>query len=269
MPQLFKITSANNPRIKELQHLSKLRERRKRGLFVIEGLRELTLALENNYVFESLWYCPIISTSNEIKDFVRTISDEGVSIIEINEYLFRKIAYRENSDGLLGIAKTREFPLDGLKLSNNPLIIVLESVEKPGNLGAILRTADAAGVDAVIICDAQTDVFNPNVVRSSIGCVFTNQLALCDSHEAIEYFKQKGIKTYSAALTAVDYYQNVDFLTPCAIVLGTEADGLSQIWLDNCDKKIKIPMCGSIDSLNVSTSTAILVFEAMRQRGFN
>lgn len=264
----FKITSANNPRVKEIQHLSKSRERREKSLFVIEGFREISLAMKSAYEFVSIWHCPGINPDEEIRSLLNVFSEKDIPVFTINEYLFHKIAYRENSDGLLAIAKTRDFSLESLRLTNNPLIIVLEAVEKPGNLGAILRTADAAAVDAVVICDAQTDVFNPNVVRSSIGCLFTNQIALCSTREAINYFRQKQISTYAAALTASEFYQDVDFRQPSAIVMGTEADGLSETWLGNCDRQIKIPMCGDIDSLNVSTSAAILVFEAKRQRGF-
>ena len=144
----------------------------------------------------------------------------------------------------------------------------MEAVEKPGNLGAILRTADAAPADAVIVCDPHTDIYNPNVVRSSIGCLFTVQTAVCSNQEALDFLKKKNIHAYAAELNAAEFYQNVDFSHPSAIIMGTEADGLSSFWLKHADSRIKIPMRGKIDSLNVSVSTAILTFEAMRQRDF-
>jgi TrmH family RNA methyltransferase len=186
----------------------------------------------------------------------------------VSKEVFDKMAYRENSDGCLAVAEIKNSVLSEIKLSDSPFIIVLEGIEKPGNLGAILRTADAAQVDAVIICDPKTDIYNPNVIRSSVGCVFTNQVVACTSEEALEYLTKNGISSYAAALTASDYYQKTDMAKSCAIVMGTEADGLSEFWLEKSDKQIKIAMRGKIDSLNVSTSCAVLVFEAMRQRGF-
>ena len=164
--------------------------------------------------------------------------------------------------------KPKQHSLVDLSIKNNPFIIILEAVEKPGNLGAILRTADAAQVDAVIVCDPQTDVYNPNAIRSSVGCIFTVPVAVCSSTEALAWLKQQGITSYAAELQASEWYQDVNYTTPSAIVMGTEADGLTDFWLNNADKRIKIPMRGKIDSLNVSVSTAVITFEAMRQRGF-
>ena len=153
-------------------------------------------------------------------------------------------------------------------MSACPLILVLEAVEKPGNLGAVLRTADAAKVDAVIICDPLSDLYNPNTIRSSIGCIFTNQVVSCNSSEAIAWLREMNIPTYAAELTATDFYHETDLSGPIALIMGTEATGLSRLWLDGAEHRIKIPMLGRIDSLNVSISAAVLVFEAMRQRGF-
>lgn len=189
-------------------------------------------------------------------------------LFEVSESVFEKLAYRESSDGILALAKPRPHSLSDLVLPENPFIIVLEAVEKPGNLGAILRTADAAKADAVIICDPLTDLYNPNVIRSSVGCLFTVQVGISDNMEALSYLKQKNIETFAAELTSSKWYQDIDFTSPSAIVMGTEADGLTSFWLDNADQRIKIPMRGAIDSLNVSVSTAVITFEAMRQRGF-
>jgi len=187
--------------------------------------------------------------------------------LEVGKAAFARIAYREGSDGLIALAVPRNLKLNELKLSSNPLILVLESVEKPGNLGAIMRTADAAGIDAVIVCDPLTDIYNPNAIRSGVGCIFTRQVVLSTSKEAIEWLKRKKIKIYAAALTnkALIYHQ-MNFCGPTAIVMGTEATGLSNDWLDNSDNQIIIPMKGIADSMNVSTSAAVLVFEALRQR---
>ncbi|MDA3953560.1 MAG: RNA methyltransferase [Bacteroidales bacterium] len=260
-----RITSVHNPKIKNIVKLQqKSSERKKQNLIVIEGLRELDLAVRSGMILKSLFICteiiPYEYIENELKSEIQSF--------EITKEVFEKIAYRGSTEGVIALAEPLVIQLNDLVLRKNPLIIVLESIEKPGNLGAILRTADAAKVDAVIICDPLTDIYNPNVIRSSIGCVFTNQVVACSSDETIVWLKEKGIKSYAAALTAKELYHETDFKGATAIVMGTEADGLTDKWLNGADEQIIIPMSGEIDSLNVSTSTAILVFEAMRQRNF-
>ena len=260
------ISSTQNPKIKNIIRLAKSRERREQGLFIIEGARELSLALAAKYEIDSVFLCPLLFAKTDYPLVLESIPES--KICEVSEGVFNKIAYREGSDGLLVLAKPKQHTLLNLYLPDNPIIITLEAVEKPGNLGAILRTADAAQADAVIICDPATDLYNPNVVRSSVGCLFTVPIAVCSSEEALSFFNQKGIKTFAAELQASRWYHETDFTSPSAIVMGTEADGLTPFWIDNADERIKIPMRGKIDSLNVSVSTAILTFEAMRQRGF-
>ncbi len=260
------ITSLQNPAIKNIVKLSKSKERREQQLFIIEGARELSLALHGDYQTQSVYVCREIFEKSKYPDVLDSLSE--TTIFDISPQVFEKIAYRENSDGIVALAKPKSHTLKDLKLSENPFIIVLETVEKPGNLGAILRTADAAAVDAVIVCDPQTDLYNPNVVRSSVGTIFTMQTAICTSTDAIEWLVDKNITTFAAELNAAEFYQNIDFTQPSAIVMGSEAEGLTEVWLNNTKKRIKIPMRGKIDSLNVSVSTAVLAFEAMRQRGF-
>jgi TrmH family RNA methyltransferase len=260
-----KITSLQNTRIKNIVALGeKPRERRKQQLFIIEGFREISMAIEGGYTLQSLFVCAELGKAAALLDKL----PYNIAVYELSKPVFDKIAYRENSDGLLALAHPRIIELNGIELSDNPFIIILEAVEKPGNLGAILRTADAAGVDALIVCDPLCDIYNPNVIRSSIGCLFTKQLTVCTSEDAVEWLCNKGISSYAAELTASQWYHQTDMTKPCAVVMGTEADGLSDFWLRNANARIKIPMRGKIDSLNVSVSTAILVFEAMRQRGF-
>lgn len=261
-----KITSLQNPKIKNIAKLSKNKERKEQNLFIIEGARELSLALSANYIPETIFVCPELLKKGEYPNILDDIPT--ASKYEVSEAIFQKIAYREGSDGLLSLLHPHSHQLSDLKLSENPFIIVLEAVEKPGNLGAILRTADAAQADAVIICDPLVDIYNPNVIRSSVGCLFTVQTAACSSEEALEWLNEKGIKSYAAELTTSQWYQDTDFTAPSAIVMGTEADGLTNFWLRNAGARVKIPMRGKIDSLNVSVSTAVLTFEAMRQRGF-
>lgn len=261
------ITSAQNHRIKNIHLLStKARERKEQGLFIIEGARELSLALAGSYSFDSVYVCPGLFEKTDYPEIIHSIPFD--ILYEVTEAVFQKIAYRENSDGILALAKPKSHLLSDLNIPENPFIIVLESVEKPGNLGAVLRTADAAKADAVVICNPLTDIYNPNVIRSSVGCLFTVPVAVCTNDEAIIYLKNEQIQSFAAGLTAAQWYQDTDFTKPSAIVMGTEADGLSDFWLNNADTRIKIPMRGVIDSLNVSVSTAILTFEAMRQRGF-
>jgi TrmH family RNA methyltransferase len=262
----FLITSAQNPKIKSLLSLEKPRERRKQGLFVIEGVKEIKMAVQAGHQIASLFFCEEIISKSELS--ILDVSDK--TLIPVSREVFDKIAIRENSGGVLAVAaQHKTHRLDELKLSANPFVLVLESVEKPGNLGAILRTADAAGVDAVVICDPHTDFYNPNVIRSSIGCVFTKQLASASSEETIEWLKKNSIKIYCTYLKASKPYHIVDFTSPCAIVMGTEATGISPLWVKNSDLNIIIPMQGAIDSMNVSTATAVVVFEARRQRGFD
>jgi TrmH family RNA methyltransferase len=178
------------------------------------------------------------------------------------------MAYRQDSGGMIALAEPRRLSFGDLKLGREPLLLVLETVEKPGNLGALLRTADAAGLDAVILCDPQTDIYNPNAIRSGIGCIFTMQVVTATSAEAIGWLRASGIRMLGTALTATHYYHETDFRGPSAIIMGSEASGLSETWLGGADDLIKIPMMGKIDSMNVSASAAIVIFEAMRQRGF-
>lgn len=258
------ISSLQNPAIKNIVKLSKSRERRNQQLFIIEGARELSLARRAGYQIETVYYYPELFETSKYPDVIDGLSQQ--QLIQITQPVFAKIAYRENSDGIVALVRPRPHTLDDLQLTDNPFVIILESVEKPGNLGAILRTADAAAADAVIVCDPLTDLYNPNVIRSSVGGIFSVPTAVCTSEEAIAWLRQKGITSYAAELQAAEYYQHVDFTTPSAIVMGTEADGLTDIWLNQANHRIKIPMLGEIDSLNVSVSTAVLTFEARRQR---
>jgi len=260
-----KITSIQNSLIKEILVLQeKSRTRKKTGLFIIEGKREISLALKGGYTFEKILFCPEIFNTNDLSSF-QTATEHSIQItIEV----YQKIAQRGSTEGLIAIAKSKELLLENITLKDNPLILVAEAPEKPGNIGALLRTADAANVDAVLIANPKTDIYNPNIIRSSVGCVFTNQVATGTTSEIITFLKKNDIAIYCAALTASKAYQTLNFTTPTAIVVGTEATGLSTEWIENATQNIIIPMQGQIDSLNVSVSAAILIFEVKRQRNF-
>jgi len=256
------ITSAQNPKIKSLLALEKPRERRRQQLFVIEGKKEIAMALDAGYRIGSIFYCEELISEKELQ----ALNLSGQFLIRVSKPVFDKIAVRENSGGVIAVAEMKTHRLDELKLSANALLLVVERIEKPGNLGAILRTADAAGVDAVISCDPQTDFYNPNVIRSSLGCVFVKQTASATSEETIKWLKDNRIRIYCTSLGASKPYTEVDFTKASAIVMGAEATGLSEIWTKNADANIIFPMHGRIDSMNVSVATAIVVFEARRQR---
>ncbi|MFA5360188.1 MAG: RNA methyltransferase [Patescibacteria group bacterium] len=253
------IESVQNEKIKNLVKLREAsRERKQQGLFLIEGWREINLALKGGVEIENLFYC---------QDYIKQeLALDEEKIIEVSKKVFDKIAYRENPDGFLAVAKIKQEKLKSIKLSAKPLIIVLEAVEKPGNLGAILRTADAIGVDAVIINDPKTDIYNPNVIRASQGTVFTVPTVLSSISETVEFCKNNKIKIFATTPETKKEYTGINYNAGCAIVMGTEDKGLSNEWLKTADEKIKIKMSGKIDSLNVSVSTAIILFEVVRQR---
>ncbi len=258
------ISSTKNPKIKNVIHLQKASERKEQNLFIIEGLREIEKAIISDYEFKSLYFCKKIVDYDKVHGIVNKTNLKEV--YEVSSEVYEKIAYRENTEGIVILAKPKTHTLDEILTKEKPLILVLEGVEKPGNIGAILRTADAAGVDAVIICDLTTDLYNPNIIRSSIGCLFTVPIAVAESKNAIEWLESKKIHIYCTYLQASVPYFTIDFKQSAAIVMGTEATGISDIWVNSATKNIIIPMYGQADSMNVSTSTAVVVFEACRQR---
>ena len=303
------ITSGQNPKIKALLELQdKSRERRRQGLFVVEGRREIEHCLAAGFVPEAFFICPEIygpsgegmppkgratrgtvaggpKTWKEERELVlwptstslvgssearlpkgAWPSPEEARVFHVSKEVYEKIAYRGGTEGIVAEMKYKERTLEDVRLGENPLVVVLESVEKPGNLGAVLRSADAAGADAVIICDPLTDLYNPNLIRASIGSVFTRQVVAATSGETIAWLKAKGIRILTAQLQDSSLYYETVMTGPTAIVMGTESTGLTDLWREAADEHIRIPMLGRLDSLNVSVSAAILLFEAIRQR---
>lgn len=261
------ISSTQNSLIKTLFQLKeKSRARKNSGTFLIEGQREISLAIKGDYEIETILFYPKLFSEEQLNNF----TTKQLKSIEISQEVYQKLAHRDTTEGLLAVAKTKSLDLDELKLtSDNPLILVAEAPEKPGNIGALLRTADAANVDAVIIANPKTDLYNPNIIRSSVGCVFTNQIASGSTENIIAFLKERNINIYCAELNASVNYHTQDYTKPSAIIVGTEAKGLSQAWLENSTQNIIIPMQGNIDSMNVSVAAGILIFEAKRQRKFN
>lgn len=256
----MQIESLQNPKIKNLVKLQeKSRERKKQGLFVVEGIQENQLALNSGFELEEVFICPII--------FSNSIEFSNAKMYEVSKILFEKIAYRETTGGIIGVYRQKQTDLDKIQIAENALIVVLESVEKPGNLGAVLRTCDGAGVDLLIVCDPKVDFYNPNVIRSSVGTVFTNQISSATKEEVLAWLQKNNIQILSTFLSEkTKSLYEVDFRKSSAIVLGTEAFGLTDFWKENSDFLIKIPMKGKVDSLNVSNAAAICIYEAFRQK---
>ena len=269
------ITSLQNPKIKQLLLLQqKSSERRKTGLFVVEGQQELQHCISAGYEVNTVFYCPELTSGNQgegnqgdrLFDVNCKFNQKPVPLIPVSPDVYAKVAYRGSTEGVIAEVRTKSLRLEDLKLGDSPLIVVLESVEKPGNLGAILRSADASGVDAVVVCDPLTDLYNPNLIRSSVGAAFTVPCVACSSEDCIAFLKKRGIKILTAQLQDSRLYYDTDMTCGTAIVMGTEHDGLTDQWRQAADAHIRIPMLGQIDSLNVSVSAAILMFEAVRQR---
>ena len=271
------ITSVQNPKVKHVALLQqKSSERRRTGLFVVEGQREIGHCMEAGLEIDSLFCCPQLlqdgglelntqhSTLNTQHSTLKTITS-----YEVTPAVYEKMAYRGSTEGMLAVVRSRPATLDGLTLSEHPLIVVLERVEKPGNLGAVLRSADAAQADAVIVCDPLTDLYNPNLIRSSIGAIFSVPCVACTSEACISFLKAHGIRILTAQLQDSHLYYDTDMCQGTAIVMGTESTGLTDTWRQAADAHIRIPMLGRLDSLNVSVSAAILLFEAVRQRGYS
>ncbi len=261
------ISSLQNPLIKQLTLLKdKSRERRKSSLFVIEGVRELSLAINGGYKLKTILFCSELFSENQLNN----LDIKEVHVIELSKEVYQKLAYRDTTEGIIAIATSKPHTLKNLSFdSKAPLILVAEAPEKPGNIGALLRTADAANVDAVIIANPKTDLYNPNIIRSSVGCIFTTTIATGTTDAIIDFLQCKNINIYCAALQASVTYTTQDFTKATALVVGTEATGLSPAWLKSATQNIVIPMQGVIDSMNVSVAAGILIFEAKRQRKFN
>lgn len=245
-----------------LRHKSS--ERGSSGLFALEGWRELGHCLSAGLTVEALFFCPEALPEGHSVDSLPL--PQGVRLFQVSPAVYERIAYRGGTEGVVALVRQVRLSLSDLRLRPSPLVVVLERVEKPGNLGAVLRSADASGADAVIVCDPLGDLYNPNVVRSSLGSVFTVPCVVCRSQECIAFLRERGLAILTAQLQDSQLYYGTDMRRPVAIVLGSEAGGLSPLWREAADAHVRIPMLGSLDSLNVSVSAAILLYEAVRQR---
>jgi RNA methyltransferase, TrmH family len=253
------IVSLQNPRVKQIVKLrDDKRTRRETSLMLVEGYDEIQLALDAGHKPQTLLTSPEIAT--------RPLTVSSAEKLTVSRAVFEKMSYRDNPDGWLAIFPIPHTTFDDLNLSETPLVIIAESLEKPGNLGAILRTADAAHVDALLLCDPRVDLWNPNVVRASRGAVFSVPVVEGDNASALKCLKSRRMRVLAATPSAEVLYSAVDLRDPIAIAIGTEDEGLTDFWMSNADARVKIPMLGKVNSLNVSVSTALIIYEAIRQR---
>jgi RNA methyltransferase, TrmH family len=265
--KIQRLSSVQNLRVKEVVKLNKRSHRDEAGLLLVEGYREVKRALDNRWKPSAFFYCPGLFLGKNEPALVEQAAAAGAEVFECSDAVFRKIAYRDRPEGLLAVGPQIRQKLNDLRIAApEPLFIVAESIEKPGNLGTILRSADAAGVSAVIVCDKCTDISNPNVVRASIGTLFSVPVAEASSDEALAWLRKRGVQVIAATPHADAEYVEADLTRGAAFVVGSEQYGLSEQWMANADLKVRIPMLGQADSLNVATATTILLYEAVRQR---
>lgn len=260
------LTSTQNPRIKGVVKLRDRSERDEKKLFLIEGYRELLRAVDGGWKVSTLYYCPEFFLGSNEGTLIDRIRKQGTTVFRCSREVFAKIAYRDRPDGLLAEAPQRHLTLESIPSRPAPLYLIAEAIEKPGNLGTIMRSADAVGATAVIVCDRCTDIYNPNVVRASVGTLFTIPVIETSSAEALEWLRAQHVAVLAATPSAKTLFTNADMRQPLAIAVGTEQLGLSPLWMSQADLQVAIPMCGVADSLNVATATTLLLYEALRQR---
>ena len=266
MQEPLLIESLTNKRVKTAVKLRQRSHRDKSALMLIEGYRELKRAIHNKHYPKELYICPDLFQGENEQTLIESCHNAGTLIIKCTPPVFKKIAYRDRPEGLLAIASSVGINLEDLSVPNNSLIVVIEATEKPGNLGTILRSADSAGADGVIVCDHCTDINNPNVVRASIGAIFALPIVETSSLEGISWLHKHGFKIMATTPHTDKLYTDADLTGNIAIALGSEQYGLTDTWLEKADEKLRIPMLGQSDSLNVASAATILLYEAVRQR---
>lgn len=261
------LTSLQNPRVKQLVRLRERRVRDREGVFLIEGYREILRAAESRLPIRELFTCAELFLGENDQALIdRVVRECGARVCATSASVFGKLSYRDRPDGLLAVAPQPDWSLGKLVVGDRPLIVVATSIEKPGNLGTILRSSDAVGANAVIVCDPVTDVFNPNVVRASVGTLFTVPIAIATGDATLAWLREHRVRTVATSPAAATVYSDEDLTQACAIVLGSEQYGLGDEWLAATDAQVKIPMQGRADSINVAMAATVLMFEAQRQR---
>ena len=266
--QFLEITSAQNPSLKHLVKLRDRRTREKEQLTLLEGYRELTRSIEYGMELTEVYFSPEHFLGSNEYPLLESIAAKGIKVVRLAPHLLEKVTYRERPEGLLAVARMGKHELEDLPEYENMLYLVAETIEKPGNLGSMLRSADASGTDALIVCERMTDLYNPNVIRASTGALFSVPTAVCDNESALKYLRERNVKILAATPHTDFKYTDVDLTQPVAVVVGAEQTGLTDFWMDQADLKVNIPMLGEIDSLNVASAATILLYEAARQRNF-
>ncbi len=260
------ITSAHNQRIKDAAKLRERRQRLRQGRFLIDGAREITRAVASGMGLIEAFICPELCTSDESRQAASALHDSSADLWQVTPEVFSRLAFGERHDGVVAVAQGQPISLADLQVPDGSLIAVVEGLEKPGNVGAVLRSADASGVAAVIVADPATDLYNPNCIRASLGTVFTLPVCVASADEALRWLRQRGARILAARVDASQLYTQADWRGDVAVVLGSEAGGLTEAWQANDIVPIRLPMCGAADSLNVSATAAVLFYEALRQR---
>ncbi len=260
------ITSHRNPHVTEAARLRERRGREEQGRIIVDGAREILRGLKGGLEFVEVFFCAELCTNDETHLAISALSTSPASILSVSSEVFSRIAFGQRAEGIVGIAKKPVCELCDLQLPDNPVVLILEAIEKPGNIGAVVRSADGAGAAAVIVTDLQTDLYNPNAIRASLGTVFTVSVCAASSEETLEWLRRRQLRTFAARVDGARSYSEEDYSGPTAIILGSEADGLSDTWQGEDIQPIRLPMCGAADSLNVSATAAVLLYEALRQR---
>lgn len=270
------ITSLTNTRVKNIVQLRDRKRRKETGLTIVEGEREIAHALQAGVTFKEFYISRELlkmadvddnpATRSRIVEGIVATSSGNAPVYETTKAVFSKMSYGDRAEGILAVCEPRSLLLEDLPSRRDPLFVIVESVEKPGNLGAILRTCDGAGVDGVIICNAQTDIYNPNVIRSSLGAIFSVNVVVSSNEEVLKYLRSKNIIICATLPRAKTVYTKEELTNALAVIVGSEQNGLTQFWVQHADLKVRIPMKGLADSLNVSASTAVLLYEIIRQR---
>ncbi len=259
------ITSMHNPRVKRAIRLRDHRQRRKEGLILIDGVRELARAIAAGVAVREVFVCPELCGSAEARRLLEILPGSAERL-DVSEAVFAKLAFGQRAEGLVGVAAVPQSRLEDLVLPACPLVAVLEGVEKPGNVGAVLRSADGAGVSALVVANPRTDLFNPNTIRASLGTIFSLPVAEATPDEVLAWLRGRGLQIVAARVAGAVAYTEVDYRRPTAIILGSEAEGLSSLWSGEDVRPIGLPMLGVADSLNVSAAATVLFYEALRQR---
>jgi TrmH family RNA methyltransferase len=261
------ITSIHNQKILALRKLFKSSERKNSDVFIAEGKKEVTRGILSAYEIIGLYYSSAI-IAQESLDSLLTLVHNNTEVFDIDKTVYEKLAYRDNTEGIIAVFKKKIFTLNDFLIGGDDIYLILEAIEKPGNLGAILRSADAAGIKGIILTQSKVDQFNPNVIRSSLGTVFRIPVVITSNEDVCDWLKKNNIKSFSAALPSFKDLYDLDLKGNIAMIFGSESSGLSEFWVKRSDEVYTIPMRGIVDSLNVSVSAAISVYEALRQRKY-